>query len=82
MPFGSRARIFPHPAPPAEIVLDELSARYVKLPVAGLVEGSDKALEQGTMETGEPEGGVECGGRKLLVAGKAPRNSTFGDSNE
>lgn len=39
MPFGSRARIYSGPAPLSEIVLDELSASYVKLPVAGHVIG-------------------------------------------
>ena len=69
MPFGSRARIYPGPAPLAEIVLDELSARYVKHPVARFVEGSDKVLEHVSMETREPQGDVESGDRKLLVAG-------------
>jgi hypothetical protein len=77
MPFGSRARIYPGPAPLAEIVLDELSARYMKHPVAGLVEGSDKTLEHRSMETGEPECHVESGDRKLLVAGKAPEISSW-----
>lgn len=45
-------------APLAKIVLDKLSARYVH-PVAGLVEGSDKALEHGSVEMGEAEGEVE-----------------------
>jgi hypothetical protein len=69
MPFGSRARIYPGPAPLAEIVLDELSARYVKHPAARFVEGGDKALEHVSMETGEPQGDVESGDRMLLVAG-------------
>jgi hypothetical protein len=72
MPFGSRARIYPGPAPLAEIVLDELSASRVKRPAGGTVEGSDKALEHGSVETGESEGDIESGDRKLLVAGRPP----------
>lgn len=72
MPFGSRARIYPGPAPLADIFLDELAASRAKRPVAGLVEGDNRALEPGSVETGEPEAGVESGDRKLLVAGKFP----------
>ena len=61
MPFGSCARIYLVPAPLAEIVLDELLARYVKHLVAGLVEGSDKALEYKAMDVRAPTNDIESG---------------------
>jgi hypothetical protein len=72
MPFGARAKIYPGPAPLAEIVLGELSARHMKDPVG-------KALEHGSAEIGEPACDVESGrttivrDRKLLVAGRLPK---------
>jgi len=74
--FGSRARIYLGLAPLAEIVLDELLARYIKHPVAELVEGSNKTLEHRSIETGEPECYIESRDRKLLVASKAPEISS------
>jgi hypothetical protein len=86
MPFGNRARIYPGPAPLAEIVLNELSARHIKQP-AGLVVGSEKTSEREEAEIGKPTGDVEfgrtiSGDRQLLVAGKSSRKSPFCGADE
>jgi hypothetical protein len=85
MPFGKRARIYPGPAPLAEIVLEELS-RHNKQPAAGPVVRSEKALEREEAEIGEPAGNAETertmvADKKLLVAGRSPRKSLVSGAN-